>query len=257
MKQPMVLNNLGYSKNWFEIYKTVSKSYNKISSDTLYIGDSGAAQLFPPNQKANYITTNAGVLMAGQYIIAANVIASNPDLNCIVLIGHPISMSAQFEGSLTFNGFIKPFYERRNLMHFDTALVNKIQRKKFGKYFKYNLLKFFPFSDINYTDDTLKPQKEYTLSDISVSYLKKLEKLCKKNNVSLHILSGPVEKTFYSKTKDWYNLRKQLEQEEMSPMFSKYFSSIRYLEKDYFSDGTHLKTEFLPENRIQIRKYIN
>lgn len=255
MKFPVSFEKIGFSKDWFKLYQIIKTSEDTIASDTLFIGDSVAAQLFPPDQRRNFITTNAGVLMPGQYIIAANSIEANPNLKSIVLIGAPISIGAKFEGYLTMNGFIKPFYSKKNLEHFDQILHKKISKKPLASYYQNNLVKFLPFSDINFVnprDTTTNYLEQFQLSDISITYLRKLHKLCSEKNIKLHILATPLNDSFRTNTSDWATLKEQIKVEKLDNLFYKYFDTMSYLSKEKFTDGAHLKPELLPIIRKEI-----
>lgn len=253
---PSAFQKIGFSKNWFVVYQIISASKDNIESDTLYLGDSIATQLFPPKQKKNYITTNAGTLMPGQYMIAANAIESNPDLKCIVLASIPAALGVRFEGFLTFNGFVKPFYTRQNEEYFTPELVAKINKSPYGRLYKTSLAKFLPFSDINYFDDVVIPVEEFRFSDVAIQYLKMLDELCKQKNIALHIVSSPLEKSFYTKTDNWKSLRKQLKEEQLDVLFEPYFNSIKYLDEEGFSDGLHIKQDLVPEIKTHLLNQI-
>lgn len=252
---PSLMEKTGYAKKWFKVYSIASKSKSNIMSDTLFIGDSVGGQLFPYTDKSNYLPINGAILMPGQYILANNAIQENPNLKCIVLVATPVFIGAKFEHYLTCNNFVKPFYSKKNYKHFTPLLKEKLNQHRFTSFYRLGISKFAPFSEIDFHDNI--PRNDFLLSDIAIEYLKMLDQLCQKKDITLKLVSGPISQKYYTNTKDWSALKAQVKKEKLSTIFNGYFESITYLSEDKFHDGAHLKSKFIPENKTRLLAYIN
>lgn len=251
---PTAFESIGYSEKWFKVYRIASKSKEKIASDTIFIGDSVGAQFFPYTDGQNYMPINGAILMPGQYIIAANTIASNPDLKCIVVVCSPISLGSKFGAILTCNNFVKPFYQKENFKHITPSLRQKIEAKPFAWFYQFPVIKFLPFSDVNYIDG---PEEPYDLSEVSEEYLKKLIDLCESQNVAIKFVSPPLKNTLLVESDNWSVMKTQLKVAKLDSYFQDYFKNIEYLEQDKFIEGIHLKHHLVENYRSNLLLSLN
>ena len=249
LRYPVFAEKIGYSESWFRVYKIASRSKEDINSEILYLGDSGAGQMFPYTEQKHYLPINGAILIPGQYILASNVIKANPNLKSIVLIANPLSIAAKFEDSFTCNNFVKPFYTKENLPHFSDLLLKKVTIKPVTKFYKYGFVKLLPFSDIDYFNQ--KPELTI-LSDISLEYIRKLVALCRKNNISLTIHSGAVDIVYKEKTNDWTDMKAQIKNEGLTEVFRGFFEHMKYYESNQFITGQHLRKEYLADFKTYI-----
>lgn len=254
MRYPQAFN-AGYFNRWFSTYQVISKSHEKIDSDTLFIGDSVAGQIFRPENRKNHIAYTAAILMPGHYIIAANAIKANPDLKSIVLISGPLTIGFEFEQFTTYPYFIKPFYKKEYFPHISEHLQTKIDGYPYSEFYQYSMIKLAPFADVDCTSKAPKDEN-YALSKLSIEYLKKLNQLCQEYDIELRILSGPIEQSHFEKTNDWAFLRNQIKEEGLESLFKGFFESIKYLEKDKFIDGFHIKTDQVLECKAHLMEQL-
>ncbi len=254
MKYPNVFD-AGYFNRWFSTYQVISRSNHNIDSDTLYLGDSVAGQIYRPEERKNYLAYTAAILMPGYYMLAANAIKSNPNIKSIVLISGPLTIGYEFEQYTTYSYFIKPFYLKKNFLYFTKNLQSKIDQYTYSSFFQYPIVKLAPFSDIDCSKDGT-PNNNYMLSDISLEYLIKLQQLCKENNIELRLLSAPIMDTYISKTNDWQHLRQQIKKEGLENLFKGFFESIKYLEEESFIDGFHIETKYINESKAHLKKHL-
>lgn len=254
MRYPATFAKAGYPDRWFKVYLISEKSKKKIASDTIFIGDSVGAQFFPYTDSPNYIPVNGAILMSGQYIIMANAIETNPHLKCIVLVLRPESLGMQFDNPMSYNNFVKPFYLSKNFDYLSDSLKQKIETNRYAPFFKYPFFKFLPLSDIDYSKNDLEVN---SLSDTSIEYLKKMMDLCEEKKITLRLLSPPLEQSFLQKSNDWATMRKQVQTNQLEPLFKDYFKDIKYLSEEYFTDGVHLQHDIIHQQKAMFLTVLN
>lgn len=122
-----------YPNGWFRIYQRVEKCEDSLSKDYIILGDSVADQIYPFSSSNGYFTTNAAVLTAGNYILAARLLENHPNITRIYYVAVPQVIGLKFERDQTCHNFIKPFLTDRNREYFDTYLLEKtLQRESFS-----------------------------------------------------------------------------------------------------------------------------
>lgn len=96
----------------------------------------------------------------------------------MVLLNIPLSIGRQFEGTFSYNNFMKPFYTFDNLPLITVTLKKKIDKAPLSHLVIFPFVKTAAFlSDVTYEENggtnTLNG-----LWDIAVEYLRRLNELC-------------------------------------------------------------------------------
>jgi hypothetical protein len=254
----VLINSNAFSKqlSWHGILRVIRKSQASIPSKVLLLGDSVGRQIFT-RKKPNSLLINGSVLSIGHYILAYNAIKKNKNIKYIVLASTPVVIGHQFERQRTYHNFMKPFYTFENLDLISKSVKTKIKKKKLGFLVLFPFIKAAPcFSDINYSS-TGTTRKPWTLSDIAIEYLQKLDSLCKQKNIKFMIVSPPIPKKFRKLSNNWEKMRRQIKINKLDHMFEGYFENLIYLNQIHLSDdGVHLKRTYLIKNRKKIIKKI-
>lgn len=247
-------NFLGIKNGFLNIKQiTYNRSKKDIGSDTLYIGDSVARQLFPSATKDNHITSVAAILPSGNYEVVENVIKKNPNLKAVYYGAIPSSLGLDFNEEKTSLNYIKPFLSIYRAAQIDTLVWNKLWEQPKSLLYLSSTGKFLPLDDINF-DDQLK--YEDRMSRFSVYYLHKLQKLCDENNVSLKLYCPPLSSSRSTNTANFQRLKNQKVPINLRSMIPDYISTIDYLPAAQFKDGTHLKKKHLRDARRKYRKLV-
>lgn len=248
---PLILRSKNFFSNrltWYYVYDRVQKSREPISKDTLYLGDSVGNQFLPIQEKPNALMTNAGILMAGQYILAFNALEANPQIRCIRMVMVPNSLGWRWEGPTTFNNFVKPFLRASHIEHFSDELIQSINRKPYSWLAMFDFAKVLTLYQFDLSQEGVAFCDE-RLSSLSVDYLKSLARLCHERNVRLEFVSPPVPERRIASSKSWVAIRGQIRQNGLDSLFRSYFQEISYLPESYFSDDIHLANDYLNAHR--------
>ncbi len=248
---------------WIKVYQRINRSQQKSNFKRVYIGDSVGNQLFDFDSVSNSLCSNAAVSIAGNYILAENLIKSNPQIDEIILVSVPNDIGWNFEQKLTHNNFVKPFLSFGNLKYFEPLLRDKFWEKPASWLFLFYAVKIMPLSDLDFSQNNnqsvsyLEEIKLTTLSDIAILYLKKLDRLCRENQIKLRIVSPPVPQHWKTDTNDWAEMRAQIERHGLQAIFKSYLNAVSYYPEDRFLDGLHLKEKFIFEARQEIMREID
>jgi len=245
-----VVKTLGINRGFYKLATIDHKSKNNIT-DTLHLGDSVARQLFHPSLSPQNLTTNAAVLMPGQYYLTANVIRNNPNLKSIYLGVTPGALRAETFGPKFIQNHIKPFVSLYN------GRCNKDYIKSFFQTHPKTLLyttsigKYIPISE-----PKIEKRVDFTqlLSPTNKEYLKKINELCKANNISFHLYSPPVSIERKAKLKRLFSNMDF--DSELQTIMINYGNTLRYIDKKHFKDQIHMTKKYLRTNKAKERNII-
>lgn len=244
-------NPVAHHMSWFKIYERILRSQQKISSDTLYIGDSVGNQYFPFDKTSNSLTANGAILVAGHYILASMAIERNPQIKTVLLVSVPTELCRNFERKGTYNNFVKPFFSFDSRKYFSSLIYQKMKKKPFSFLSIFKAWKILPFSDINFDDNSPEPVE---LSDVSLDYLVKLREMCDSKNINLKLVSMPVPSYLFEDTHNFEKLRSQIRDKQLEFIFGSYLDSIVPLDRKYFKDRIHLKSNYVDTFRHFVKK---
>lgn len=245
-------NYLSKQFSFSHVLDRIGRSEQIIHSDTLYIGDSVAEQLFSFYQNKNSLTINGSVLMSGQYILLKNVLKHNK-IKHIYLIISPTSLGQDFSDPRVFNNFVKPFYTIKYQSNISPLVYNALNTQPLSHLFILSGFKFLPISDLKFFEGKHLPKK--LLSEINEEYLNKIIALAKKENISLHLVATPAP-DIYQNLYDTLELAINPNHVLLKESMIEYKKSIRYLPIAAFRDSLHLSKESLSTNIEEYKKWI-
>ncbi|MHC1775946.1 MAG: hypothetical protein AB9834_11090 [Lentimicrobium sp.] len=226
-----------------EIYHSIFKSKQKKKSKKILIGDSVCNQLFPNtknNGTINSLACNQAISMVGHFILLNNYLNTGNKVDTVILIYAPISFMNNLNQIYTYHYFLKPFYTEEYKPLFTKTVNEQIQKIPYSNFCRFSNILTSNWAPNFTSTDTIK----YSfLSPISVEYLIKIKKLSIKYNFKLIILPTPTalsEKPEIEKIDKNEIVNNNLERE-----FENYFTKIIYLDDSIFTDGIHLKYNYL------------
>jgi len=237
-----------------ETYQALKKSIIPSSAKNLIIGDSVARHIFAidsvNNAKYYNLASNVWASMIGQYIIALNAIETNKMIRNIYLFYHPDSFQNDLDQPWTYSYIVKPFYTTKYRVFFSENAITKLKQCRFFILFELPIAKTLPiFNKIDYSSTKEwhgfpnVQQKPY-LSEISIEYLKKLEKICLEKGITLSVVMPPIAKKYDT---DFSMMKMQIDSNDLGNIFNGYFENKQILDDKYFRDGIHIKKNYLNE----------
>lgn len=246
-------NYLSMNLSFSHILDRVYRSESKMPSDTLYLGDSVAEQFFSFYENKNSLTINGAVLLSGQYILLKNSLRKNPQITNVYLILNPTSLKQSFSNPRTYNNFVKPFFNFKNINNINPLIFKKLKSKPYSMLSFLSLFKVLPISDIMFNEDGKENLSLF--SDVNFEYFQMIFHLCKNNNVSLSLISTPVSCKNQNLIDGFFNDLNEDEQQFME-ILNKYKKSIIYLEDFCFIDDLHLTSETLSRKKYLYKSLI-
>lgn len=218
------------------VYHVINKSKIQRDAEILVLGDSVADQLFQSNESSKNINSLAcsyAISTIGAYILLENYIKSNPDVKTCVYVMTPFSFDNDLDLPYTYNYFIKPFYSKENQKYFDTLAHQHIDKIPFYS------LAHTPFLMVSNWSPNLKPRIESGefLTDISITYLRKIKDACRRNSIAFHIISPPISKSNFEKLQ---SMKRNIPA-DLQICFNGYFDNIEILGDSLFYDHVHLR----------------
>jgi hypothetical protein len=235
------------------IYGSIEKARKAWPETEVFIlGDSVGNQMYPPEKYAGRINSLTMVMpttLAGQYFLLRRLAESN-DLSGkeIVLLLSPGVFEYDFSRKETFHYILKPFYNAE-FSPWNTAPF----RERIGSEWVAALSQIPIIRCSNWVPPieflNLPSKQEGRISELSLDYLKKIQKLVEDRGGVLK-LRCPVQpeskREIFSK-----NLKSEIARLGLEQMFQGYFESVIFLDDSKFNpDKAHLlnATEFEPNS---------
>lgn len=215
-----------------DIYLAIKKSKKKTDKKKIIISDSVGAQLFPINKKYDSIytlSTTAPSSLVGSYILLQNLLKNNSlEGATVYYVVHPSSLNEDLRGKYTYNHFIKPFYKNEFKEHVSSladSLLHTIP------YLHASQLPFVKVSnwqpEFNYKNDF-----EHKISNLYIEYFHKIMKLSEKEKFTVKVVMPFIKKG--QEIIDYDFIKEQIKNKKIEEIFKDYFTSIKYLDSDYF-----------------------
>jgi len=237
------------------VYHSISKSKKKKKVKKLLIGDSVANQLYNNtvyNDSIYSLTCNQAITVAGHYFLLNNFIDTNKDElpEEVIFLYSPVSLMNNLD-KYSFPYLLKPFYNKEYKPLIDTYLSERI--KTIPLYF----ISQIPLvRTSNYTPEKFYTPKEERFSGrfspLTKDYLKKIEQLCKDNNIKFRFEPSPISKS------NWDNLKlseKNIDYPIDTVTVDNYFHKIKYYEDSLFVDDirVHFKQQYIPTDFLNLK----
>lgn len=216
----------------------------------LVIGDSVCCGVFNGlrGHNSDYLMlgTNQAITLTGQYLLAEQFVEYHKDATDIYLIIVESSFGRDFDMKYGYQYAVMPFVETNLFGKLDKETI-KSAEESYGKIFlNKRAVEVIDYSEMNrkiylnllYEYGKEPCNEQQFVSDNAIRNLLNLEKLCKDNNVTLHVLPAPMPDT--AGMQDVLLKQKQeLEKYDIKEITEKYYASVTLYPEEYFPDGTH------------------
>lgn len=233
------------------VYHSIEKSKKKKKVKKLLIGDSTAEQLYNNyiyNDSIYSLACNQAITVVGQYFLLNNFIDANKDElpEEIIFLCNPCALLNNLD-KYTFPYFLKPFYNEEYKPLIDNYLMKRI--KTIPLYFisQIPLIKTSDYTPAKFCFP--KEEKfEGIFSPLTKDYLKKIELLCKNNNIKFRFEPSPVSKSLW----DILKLPENSDYPIDTLAVDNYFQKVNYFEDSLFVDGFHFKQQYIPKDFLNL-----
>ena len=224
-----------------EVYLAINQSKQKTKYKKIVVGDSVAANLFPPTEENRLVysmTSCIGTEPFGQYLLIKNYLKAGNQLEKVYWIYSPISFSSNLKGRFAYNYFLKPFYRREYLEDFTPLIRSHV--KKIPYYF------FSQEPGILTSNWTPNFYTDYThdfsfLSPVAIEAIKKTKKLAEEFNFELVILPTPIIEEKKQQMQELEMDKSEISENAFEDLFDGYFDKIIYLDStNFLADKSHL-----------------
>ena len=233
----------------------------------LVLGDSVSAQLFGGlgllQDRVKVCTVNQAITMCGQYVLAKEYIKTHPDATDIYLIIYPGTLASTSRRTTSYQYVAMPLIEYGLEDDIDELMMGKLE-SMFGKVFlKPSVIKYMDYSGINrkiylYYQLKLEEKENITypeVSDVTIDYLDKMYQLCKDNDVTLHLASGPIC-DIEKRHEEEAIIKEVFAETGLDGKFPTYCDSFVYYPAELFlDDEVHFKMEY--KNRETLNPIIS
>lgn len=223
----------------------------------LLIGDSIANQLFvslrEQNPQTAILTTNAALLMPGQYLLAKEYLENHPNATDIFLVIHPLPLTRTFDTEWSYRYAAMTYVETGTIKELDQNTIDTME-ELYGAFFMnkevVRLVEASPlcrklslsYIDFHKENDTL--DFPFEMAD---QYARKLYELCQEHKATLHIHPSPVSEFYREQVAELANA---YETTWMCSHFPDYFNEIMYYPDEWSEDLSHFSGEHAERGRL-------
>lgn len=223
----------------------------------LLIGDSIANQLFvslgEKNPQTAILTTNAALLMPGQYLLAKEYLENHPHATDVFLVIHPLPLTRTFDTEWGYRYGAMTYVETGAIKDLEQNTIDTME-DLYGRFFMnkevVNLIEASPicrklclsYIDFNKENDSLA--FPFEMAD---QYAQKLYDLCQKNKVTLHIHPSPVSEFYREQVTE---LAEAYTSTWMYSQFPNYFNEIMYYPDEWSEDLSHFSGEYAERDSL-------
>lgn len=226
-------------------------------STVLIIGDSIANQLFwglqVNNPKTDILTSNAALMITGQFLLAEEYIKNHPDATDIFLVIHPLPLTRTFDTEWGYRYGVMTYVETDTIDNLDKNTIDAMA-SVYGTFFmRKNIVRLIEDSPIcrklylSYIDLNREDYVQESPFEIADQYVKKLYDLCRINQVELHVYPSPVSEYFRNQVTE---LSEEYGNTWMSTIFPDYFSQIMFFPDAWSEDLSHFSGEYAEREQL-------
>lgn len=226
-------------------------------STSLIIGDSIANQLFSGlnanNPKTDILTTNATLLISGQYLLAQEYMKNHPDATDIFLVIHPLALTRTFDTEWGYRYAVMTYVETDTIDYLDENTIDAMA-SVYGAFFMQknivNLIEDSPVCRKLYLSYININREDYILEspfEMADQYVKKLYDFCLENQVELHIYPSPVSEYY---KKQAMELSEGYGNTWMATKFPDYFNQIMFYPDVWTEDFSHFSGEYVERGQL-------
>lgn len=254
-----VIQNTFFNEIWFkklisyfgiELYEAIVKAETSFDNiNKVVFGDSAGNQLFGQirNDKNNTLslTCNQATTLVGQYILMEKFFRNNKGLGGIAyLVYHPASFENDLNLKYTYHYLLKPFYNNECKKYFDERSDSIVRKIPYYQFCQIPIIKMTKWSPHYSFLEALDFDKFY-LSKTSLSYISKMNNLCKENDFEFEIVA-PIINENYRGVKNFSKMKTQIVNHGLEDLFAQYFVKMTFASDTLFRDEIHFKNEYLP-----------
>ncbi|MFN8321445.1 MAG: hypothetical protein U0T74_02185 [Chitinophagales bacterium] len=233
--------------SWSYIYARVLNAKKKHSFSKIVLGDSVGAQLYQPKKYPYSFCTNGSVLLAGNFVLLQNYLKNNPAPDTLIFVCNPRVFATDFFGKMVFNSFCKPFNTGAHQAYFTPELKELLKTN-----YKYRLSQYPFYKVLGCIDDPVPPAVSDStrtfISDINLSYLKKIDTLVRQKHMYCRFVSPSVNAAYAIPQAEMEHMKQDIDQAGCAYLFSNYWSSVQYLDAACFGDYLHYTHDYLQQN---------
>lgn len=226
-------------------------------STMLIIGDSIANQLFSGLQANNpqtaILTSNAALMITGQYLLAEEYIKNHPDATDIFLVIHPLPLTRTFDTEWGYRYAVMTYVETDTLDYLDKNTIDAMAGVYGAFFMRKSIVSLIEDSPVcrklylSYIDLNREDYIQETPFEIADQYVKKLYDLCLENQVELHVYPSPVTEYFRDQVME---LSKEYGNTWMSTKFPDYFNQIMVYPDAWSEDLSHFSGEYAERGKL-------
>lgn len=244
----------------YEVYDALEEVEQANSYEAVLLGDSVSRQLCPPeNQGENaqvcYLSTDQAVTVVGNYILLCRYLENHPQTKQVIYMVQPVGLANNMRSDFSYQYFILPLYREPYLAYIDESTREAVEGK-YGRMFVSNpVIRYI----LRNSAVCLKPYLERihddedgTVPEMMFRYLSSMRELCGKYGAEFILVSSPLNEGFDYDTEHFLETVMQTEDEELRELFERYTASMRFYEKDCFSDDVHFTKDYLEMHREEI-----
>lgn len=245
-----------------EVLPQMEKVRSQDGRNKLIIGDSVGNQIFSGLADANtdycIATCNRAITMAGQYILAKQYIENHPDATDIYLIIILDTLETEIDITYGYQYVTIPLTETGTMSDLDQNTIEDMRDTYGSLFMKSWMIRMIGDSGLNrklylnaLSNDIWRNlfTKGYqggsngTISTVAVQYLIKLQDLCERNQVELHVIPGPLADT-ERRNEQAERIQKEYMSSKLGELFPQYFDQIIYYPEAAFRDDIHFSEEY-------------
>ncbi len=248
----------------FEVYDAISLAEQNTGYTSLVLGDSVTRQIFNPACQSEstdtaYLATNQAVTAAGNYMLVRRFHENNPQLRDVYYIATPDSFLSNVNFIYTYSYFITPLYNDSFKKYLDNDTCANLE-KTFGSLFadgefcKWMLAKYPKLLEIYQSSRQKAFERSVAAGqaspDLSMPYIQAMQKYCSENDITLHLLFSPVPEGCEFDASDYAFIKEY----GGDAQYQGLMDSLISIDAGEFSDGTHLKKDYIAKHRESLRE---
>ncbi len=245
-----------------EIEPRIAWVQQEDNSKNLLLGDSVGNQLFINlrgiNEEWCIATSNAGIMIPGQYILMREYVRCHRETENVFLVINPFSLYSNVNTRLSYQYFVMPFVGNGYSDYLSDNMKSELKEKFHPLFLTKPMIKCIDYSCINrkiylnaiYSEE----QKKDVIPDYTLEYLNEFIIFCKENNINFYLIPAPIADTQENHVRV-QELSEQFEKHDLDKIFTDFLEEIQYYPAEQFYDGTHFAEEYAKQDILNEKIY--
>lgn len=233
------------------------KARQQNGTTQLLIGDSICSQMFNGvvgyNPETSILSTNAALMITGQYLLAEEYLKNHPDATDVFLVMHPLTITRTIDTEWSYRYAVMTYVETDTLQYLDDNTVDAME-DTFGRFFLNSkvvqLVEDSPVARklcLSYLNTSREDYVQSSPFEIADQYVRKLYELCEEKGVTLHFYSSPVSEYY---REDMEELLPVYNETWMSTVYPDYMNDIWYYPLEWTEDMSHFSGEYAERSKL-------